>query len=45
VRIFKLKAGRGFLPLMFREIDWKGLGVGVPENDFQTCPARRPSHL
>ena len=45
VRIFRLKAGRGFLSLRFRDIDWSRLGVGIPENDFQACPARRPSHL
>ncbi len=45
VRIFRLKAGRGFLSLRFRDIDWRRLGVGIPENDFQTCPARKPSHL
>ena len=45
VRIYKLKAGRDFLPLVFRQIDWARLGVGVPENDFQESPARKPSHL
>ena len=45
VRVFRLKAGRGFLPLMFREIDWKGLGVGVPEVDLRNHPARRMSHF
>ncbi|MAE62710.1 MAG: hypothetical protein CMJ18_00435 [Phycisphaeraceae bacterium] len=44
VRIFKLGADRSFLPLMFRDIDWKKLGVGIPDTDFQTCPARRNAH-
>ncbi|MSS71182.1 MAG: hypothetical protein EXS64_06815 [Candidatus Latescibacteria bacterium] len=45
VRIFTLKAERGFLPLMFREIDWKGLGVGVPETDLRNHPGRRMGHF
>ena len=45
VRIFKLKASRDFLPLAFRDIDWRRLGVGVPEVDLRSHPARRMSRL
>ncbi len=45
VRIFRLRAGRGFLPLMFRDIDWKALGVGVPEVDLRNHPGRRRGHF
>jgi hypothetical protein len=45
VRIYKLKADRSFLPLTFRGIDWESLGVGRPDTDFQTCPARKGSHV
>ncbi len=45
VRIYKLKAERGFLRLMFQDIDWKKLGVGIPDTDFQSCPARKSSNL
>lgn len=38
-------AGRGFLPLMFRDIDWKRLGVGVPEVDLRNHPGRRMGHF
>ena len=27
------------------DIDWKELGVGVADTDFQTCPARMRSHF
>ncbi len=45
VRIFKLKVDRGFLRLMFRDIDWKKLGVGVPEVDLKNHPGRKMNHF
>ncbi|MAE62705.1 MAG: hypothetical protein CMJ18_00410 [Phycisphaeraceae bacterium] len=45
VRIFKLQASHGFLPLRFRNIDWRKLGVGIPDQDFQSCPARKSADL
>ncbi len=30
---------------MFQEINWEGLGVGVPEVDLRNHPGRRMSHF
>jgi hypothetical protein len=45
IRIFKLKADRNCLSLKFKNIDWRSLGVGICDTDFQTSPYRRGSHF
>ena len=45
VRIFKLKASRKFLPLQFKSIDWKKLGVGIDDTAFQHVTCRKKADL